>query len=177
MIDTSETYFVEPKIHTPTQPLQNEHAASPHRFRSWLHSLRQLMRFGLVGVMNTLVDLLLLNALLVLFPTTNSFMLLAYNALAYSLGAINSFFMNKYWTFKNKQRVTRGEVVRFAVTTLFGIVGSSGILWLASNMLHPFLVNATVWANASKIFAIAGTVLISYLGMHLWVFVRKPEQH
>ncbi len=38
------------------------------------------------------------------------------------------------------------------------------------------LVNPTVWANASKVVAIVGTALISYLGMRLWVFVSKAPQ-
>ena len=33
-----------------------------------------------------------------------------------------------------------------------------------------------MWANAWKIVAIAGTVLISYLGMRLWVFVSKAQK-
>jgi putative flippase GtrA len=33
-----------------------------------------------------------------------------------------------------------------------------------------------VWANASKILAIAGTALISYVGMRLWVFVSKAQK-
>ena len=39
-------------------------------------------------------------------------------------------------------------------------------------LLHPVFVSAVLWANASKLVAIGGTVLISYLGMRLWVFVR-----
>jgi putative flippase GtrA len=131
------------------------------------------MRFGLTGGLNTLVDLLILNALLGFFPTTSTLTLLAYNSLAYSLGAINSFLLNKYWTFASRQKMTRGELARFTLITLCGIGWSSAILWLASSLLHPFLVNATVWANASKVVAIAGTALISYLGMRLWVFVSK----
>ena len=45
-----------------------------------------------------------------------------------------------------------------------------------TEVLHPFLVNTTVWANASKVLAIAGTALISYLGMRLWVFVSKAQK-
>src|SRR5713101_5793776 len=134
---------------------------------------RQALRFGLAGGLNTLVDLLILNGLLWLFPTTSSLMLLAYNSLAYSLGAVNSFLLNKYWTFGQKQRTTRGELARFTLITLCSIGWSSAILWLASTFLHPLLVNATVWANASKLVAIAGTALISYMGMRLWVFVSK----
>lgn len=67
----------------------------------------------------------------------------------------------------------RGEAGRFALVTIGGILWSSLILWLASLALHPFLVNATLWANVSKLVAISGTALISYLGMRLWVFVSK----
>ncbi|HEY6410716.1 MAG TPA: glycosyltransferase [Ktedonobacteraceae bacterium] len=141
------------------------------------HLFSQVLRFGLIGGLNTLVDLLILNALLGFFPTTSTLMLLAYNSLAYSLGAINSFLLNKYWTFASRQKVTRAELARFTLITLCGIGWSSAILWLASTLLHPILVNATVWANASKVVAIAGTALISYLGMRLWVFVSKrPKQ-
>lgn len=41
---------------------------------------------------------------------------------------------------------------------------------------NPLLVNTTMWANASKVFAIVGTALISYLGMYLWVFVSKAQK-
>src|SRR5579863_4342096 len=140
------------------------------------HVFSQLLRFGLVGGLNTLVDLVILNGLLWLFPTSSTLTLLVYNTLAYSLGAVNSFLLNKYWTFGQKQKATRGELTRFALTTLFGITWSTLILWLASRVLHPLLVNTTVWANASKVIAIAGTSLISYLGMRLWIFVRSPQK-
>jgi putative flippase GtrA len=137
---------------------------------------RQVMRFGLVGGLNTVVDLLILNGLLLLFPTTSTSMLLAYNSLAYSVGAVNSFLLNKYWTFGQGRKTSCKELMRFALTTLCGIGWSSVILWIASDLLHPFLLNATVWANVSKVLAIGGTALISYLGMRLWVFVSKGQQ-
>jgi putative flippase GtrA len=177
VIKTSESYAVElSEIHTPSQPLPKEQDASSHCFRDRFRSLSQVLRFGLVGGLNTLVDLLILNGLLLLFPTTSALMLLAYNSLAYSLGGVNSFLLNKYWTFRHRQRTTRRELVRFTLTTLCGIGWSNSILWLASTVLHPFLINPTVWANASKVLAIAGTALISYAGMRLWVFVSKAQK-
>jgi putative flippase GtrA len=177
VIDTSDFRPGETtEVLDPVQPFHNEQDAnSPHLF-GWTRLLRQVLRFGLVGGLNTLVDLLILNFLLLLFPTTSTPMILAYSALAYSLGAVNSFLLNKYWTFTFRQRTTRSEVVRFIATTLVGLGWSSIILWLASSVLHPFLVNTTAWANASKALAIAGTALISYLGMRLWVFVSKAQK-
>ena len=141
------------------------------------HLLMQVLRFGLAGGLNTLVDIIILNGLLWLIPTTSTLMLLAYNSLAYSAGAVNSFLLNKYWTFRQKQRTTGRELARFTLITLCGIGWSGAILWPASTLLHPLLVNATMWANASKVVAIGGTALISYLGMRLWVFVSKTPLH
>src|SRR5439155_25705356 len=124
----------------------------------------------------TNVDLMMLIVRLLLFPTSSTGMILIYSALAYSLGAVNSFLLNKYCTFGYLQRTTWREVVRFIVTTLCGIGWSSIILCLASNALHPLLINTTIWANASKVIAISGTALISYLGMSLWVFVNKARK-
>jgi putative flippase GtrA len=132
----------------------------------------QLLRFSLVGCLNTAVDLLALNALFWLFPTRNIGLLLMENSLAYSVGAVNSFLLNKYWTFRCAGRAGPREVERFALTTLAGVACNNLLLWLMGTLLHPVFVSAVLWANASKLVAIGGTVLISYLGMRLWVFVR-----
>ena len=174
--EKTATDILSPDYNRSTEPgirgREAAHVPVPGRF----HMLKQILRFALTGGLNTLVDLLILNGLLWLFPTSSSGVLLAYNSLAYSIGAINSFLLNKYWTFGQKQRTTRAELVRFALITLCGIAWSSLILWLASRALHPFLFNTALWANASKVVAIGGTALISYLGMRLWVFVSKHSE-
>jgi len=137
--------------------------------------LKQLLRFGVVGGLNTLLDILILNALLLLFPTTSTTTLLAYNALAFSLGAVNSFLLNKHWTFRHKQNITFKELSRFTITTLGGIGWSTLVLWLASTLLYPLVLNTTLWANAAKIVSVASSALLSYLGMRLWVFVRPSH--
>ncbi len=59
----------------------------------------EIVRFAIVSVANTVIDLLTLNGLLLLFPTQNATLLVAYNSVAYTVGALNSFVLNKYWTF------------------------------------------------------------------------------
>ena len=159
-----------------SQEEHEEAGARALRLPGRFHLLRQLLRFSLVGGLNTLVDLLLLNILLWRFPTTSAPLLLAYNALAYSAGAVNSFVWNKYWTFQQQRRPTRQEIWRFAVTTLLAMGLNCAILWLASLAFHEILSNATIWANVSKIFAIGGTMLISYVGMRLWVFASRTHR-
>src|SRR5229473_2405525 len=70
-----------------------------HSGHPWNTTLWQLVRFGIVGVLNTTIDIVTLNILLWRFPTHNANLLLVYNTIAYTLGALNSFALNKYWTF------------------------------------------------------------------------------
>ena len=138
--------------------------------------LWQFLRFCMVGGLNTAVDLLILNSLLLLWPTQNTLLLLTYNSIAYAVGAVNSFAWNKYWTFQDRQKASVGEVIRFAVTTLLGIVCNDALLWMVGSILHSAMLSASLSTNIAKILAIGGTVLISYLGMRLWVFVRQPQK-
>jgi len=179
VIETSDLHYRQSiEMLNSVQSYQNEQDPD-HKHKSDAGRKRwvgQVIRFSLVGGLNTLVDVLILNMLLLLFPSNSTRMILIFSAIAYSLGAVNSFLLNKYWTFGYRQRTTWREVVRFIVTTLCGIGWSSIILWLASNALHPILMNPTLWANASKVIAISGTALISYLGMSFWVFVNKARK-
>ncbi|HLG66176.1 MAG TPA: glycosyltransferase [Ktedonosporobacter sp.] len=138
-------------------------------------SLWQVIRFGMVGVLNTLVDVVILNFLLWYFPTHNANLLLIYNSIAYTIGAVNSFGLNKYWTFQHKRRVNGGEVTRFALISIVGICCNDGILWLMAKLLHPSIGNNLLWANTSKLTAVIGTAIISYLGMRLWVFASAGQ--
>ncbi|HEY6411790.1 MAG TPA: glycosyltransferase family 2 protein, partial [Ktedonobacteraceae bacterium] len=49
-------------------------------------------------------------------------------------------------------------------------------LWLMRNILHPVHLTPTLWTNVSKVVAIGSTILLSYLGMRLWVFVQSSHE-
>ena len=139
-------------------------------------TLWQFTRFSAVGLLNTLIDVITLNILLWRFPTHSANLLLVYNTCAYCLGALNSFCLNKYWTFKLRNALNGGEVARFAVMSVTGILCNDSLLWLVARLLHPLIVNELLWANISKGMAIAGSMTISYLGMRLWVFSKSATR-
>lgn len=152
-------------------------AASEPRKRQRIYaSFWQLIRFALIGILNTGVDIVLLNLLLWRFPTHSANLLLGYNSLAYTLGAINSFYLNKYWTFRQRKKIAGSEVLRFALLSLLGIFCNDGIIWIVARVLHPLIASNFLWANASKVVAIIGTATISYVGMRLWVFAGPPRE-
>ncbi len=150
------------------------HAVSKRKARN--RTIWQFVRFGLVGCLNTTIDLLVLNGLLQLLPTQNIVRLLLFNTIAYAIGALNSFVFNRYWTFRQAGHPKAREGVRFILLTLAAIGCNDLILWFMGNILHPAHLNVTLWANTSKVVAIGGTILISYLGMRLWVFVQSSKK-
>ncbi len=147
---------------------QSERVA--HRFRTWSGTLWQVFRYCLVGGLNTLADLLVLNILLWRFPTHNVQVLVVYNSIAYVGGAASSFFLNKYWTFRHTQRTTTKEVRRFVSSILLELIYSNAFIWFAGKALQPFIENATLWGNAVKLVAIVSGVVLSYSLMRFWTF-------
>ncbi len=121
------------------------------------------------------MDLLMLNVLLWRFPTNNVLVLVVYNSVAYSSGAVTSFFLNKYWTFGHRQKTTRREVVRFLITLFLEVLYSNGLIWLAGKALQPFITNVTLWGNASKLVAIVAGTIISYTFMRFWTFAGRSQ--
>src|SRR5947209_20016722 len=95
----------------------------------WYSSLLQILRFSIVGILNTSIDVLTLNILVLLFPIHNANLLLIYNSIAYLFAALNSFLLNKYSTFKRKHTVTCGELLRFVILTGIVITCKSSTLW------------------------------------------------
>ncbi len=168
-----------PTIELPT-PLPGEandtHRQTISRRKARGRTSWQFVRFGLVGCVNTTIDLLVLNCLLWLWPTQNIGRLLLFNTIAYAFGAFNSFALNRYWTFQRTGRPNTREVARFVLTTLAAIACNDLILWAMSRILHPAHLSPALWTNTSKVTAIGGTILVSYLGMRLWVFVQSSHE-
>jgi len=167
------------ELPTPT-PLPGEankiHVRTISKRKTRGRTIWQFVRFGLVGCVNTTIDLLVLNGLLWPEPEQGTARLLLFNTLAYACGALNSFVFNRYWTFQRTGRPKAREGARFLLVTLAAIVCNDLIVWLMRNILLPVHLNPTLWTNSSKVAAIGGTILVSYLGMRLWVFVQSSHE-
>lgn len=132
-------------------------------------SKRQLefLRFSVVGAINTGIDF---TVFAILFGWGIS--LLPAHALSYSCGILNSFFLNRKWTFKEKgtSQSLRGsarrqgrQLVRFIVLNLFSLTTTYGLLvWFHYNWGWPMLL--------SRLMAVVFSLAINFLGSRLWVF-------
>ncbi len=100
----------------------------------------RIIRFGLVGVLNTSIDF----ALFALLFYVAEWPLLAANAAAYSVAVVNSYVLNKVWTFGDASRgrtaMLRG--VLFVVLNLVGLALASAVVWTLAHFLHPLVAKA-----------------------------------
>jgi putative flippase GtrA len=159
-------------IEEPSNTAQDAHT---HQLQRWKSTFWQFLRYCLVGGANTIVDLLTLNIILWRFPTNNVQVLVLYNAIAYTSGALSSFFLNKYWTFRRTQKITSREVVRFIISLILEVMYSSALIWLAGKALQPLITNVTLWGNASKLIAVVIGTVISYSFMRFWTFAGGSQ--
>ncbi len=103
------------------------------------NTLWQLVRFGIVGVINTLITLIVIYILQELLHVKYT----AANLAGYIDGVINSFFWSKLWVFKKLNSNFMREAVLFLVS--FGIC--YGIQFVALLLLVEVLHMADTWAQ------------------------------
>ena len=132
----------------------------------------QFLRFCIVGTSNAVIDFGVLNLLLWLYPTQDTWKTLGYNSVAVMLAATNSFFWNKYWTFQKRSPITFQEVYRFIVVASGTMLMNDTLMWLLGGIFPGIMRSSLLGANVLKLGAIIGTMSISFFGMRLWVFFQ-----
>lgn len=85
---------------------------------------------------------------------------------SYSCGMLNSYIVNRSWTFKSKNRFFSAQMIRFIVANLSLLLLSLGVLWLIGGQLgYSKLV--------AKLCATAVTMIVGFAVNRLWVFRGK----
>ena len=101
--------------------------------RSRMPWLVQAVKFGLVGVLNTGIDLGLYFVLTRWLGLGGQPVLA--KSISYSAGILNSFLWNKTWTFRSRAG-TWATLIPFILTNLVGLGINAGMLQLSLKTLH-----------------------------------------
>ena len=144
-------------------------------------SFLQLIKFGLVGVSNTLIDFLIASALNALFG-------IYYLAkiVGYACGIANSYFWNSRWTFREERRRDAREIVSFIAVNLVTLGLSLLLQWIFRDKLQlgawwmrtlgeNFLTQLLNGERFCLLLATGIALIVNFLGNKLLVF-RKKEQ-
>lgn len=130
---------------------------------SLYYKYRHLIRFAIVGVINTGVDFGVFSFLKGILQVNS----LISQVIGYSAGFINSFLLNKLWTFeggKSKSQIgTKIELYRFTIVNLAS-------LSLSLLGLRYMEIDLKINTYVAKVIVTAFVQLVNYLGYKLWVF-------
>jgi len=121
--------------------------------------LKKFIKFGITGVINTLIDLLIyafLCEIIILDPKISKI-------ISQTIAIINSYIVNKNWTFQKRKNYNRSEIFKFLI-----INGGS----LALNYLGMYIFYDNLGLNKYLcLIPIAIiTIAINYFGNKLFVF-------
>jgi putative flippase GtrA len=120
--------------------------------------LVQFVKFGVVGVSNTLLAFTIYTVLLKVFGVWY----LAASAIGFVLGAVNGFLLNRRWTFA-------GHVGDALTPVRWGIVQGCGLA-LNEGLLYLFVDDAGIEKLLSQAFATGIVTVITFLVNRAWTF-------
>lgn len=121
----------------------------------------QFIRFAIVGVLNTGIDL----GLFTLLTQVVGLSPLIANPISFTTGAANSFLLNKYWTFGagGRRREVAVQATKFAIVTVVVLLIHQMLLFLLHTQLD--------WpAVPVKVLAIGAGVLVGFVSNKVWTF-------
>ncbi|MCY9017006.1 GtrA family protein [Priestia megaterium] len=122
------------------------------------------IKFALVGVVNTLIDFVVYALL-----TTIGVNYILAQWISYSAGILNSYVMNRKWTFERKEKSSKREVILFVIVNLITLSLTSFLLTVLYNKWGiPLLI--------SKLLITIASVGINFIGTELFVFTTKKER-
>jgi putative flippase GtrA len=126
-------------------------------------SIKQFVKFSFVGGINTIIDAGIFFLLI-------KFMFLNYliaNVIAFFVAVTNSFFLNRSFTFKIKEK-KKFDYHKFFVVSLVGLLISEVVLFVSVNefSLNPMF---------GKFIAIVFTVVWNFFGTRNFVFKNRHE--
>lgn len=132
----------------------------------WISVFRQIGKFAVVGILNTVLDFAILNVLISVSGISEGPMASAFKGISFIVAVVNSYYWNKYWTFNFRGKVER-EFLQFFVVSLIGFGLNVGAFSIVVNVIGT---GGALWANLG---ALAGTVAgftWNFLGYKFVVF-------
>ncbi|MDP4180592.1 MAG: GtrA family protein [Bacillota bacterium] len=136
--------------------------------KSFFEEIKRIMKFSIIGVINTLLTMGVDDGLFYLFNIDKNISF----SIGYFLGMLNSYIMNSIFTFKSKTALKnpRNKMLKFVIINILS--------YLAALFAKDF--GAVVFSTQGKnyinsLFGVVAAQVINYLGYKLWVFGDKSS--
>jgi putative flippase GtrA len=121
----------------------------------------QLLKFLVVGVLNTALQYVVF----ILLYGIGGINYLVASAVGYCLGMVNSYFLNRQWTFASVNDQILVEAMRFVAVNLVALGTNTGLLFLLVSV-------QSMQPQVAQLWAIVGSVTVNFVLNRFWTFGR-----
>lgn len=135
----------------------------------------QLFRFGITGLINTIIDFGIFNFLLYISGVHSSIYIGLINILSVTIAAINSFFLNRNWTFDNTEKRPL-QIPRFFLATAAGMLLNSLIVTVAASLASAIPLPYYLVINLAKVLASILSATWNFFSYKYWVFPGREVE-
>jgi dolichol-phosphate mannosyltransferase len=120
----------------------------------------QFFKFAIIGVINTLINLLCLYV----FTEFFHIYYLISAVMAFLFAVTNSFILNKIWTFKEKISYnSKTKYIKFMIISIIALMINLLVLYILTDIFHIYYL-------ISQIIAIVLSLWINFFGNKIWTF-------
>ncbi len=129
---------------------------------------KQFILFICIGVCNTVSDLLVFNILIYFFGLGFVWAYPLYKAVSFIFASSQSYFLNKYITFKNHKNENKFTI--FFVVTIISFLVNITVSWLIFVLLRYIALDPLIASNIAALSATVISAITNFLGYKYVVF-------
>ncbi|MDP2648084.1 MAG: GtrA family protein [Candidatus Yanofskybacteria bacterium] len=128
-------------------------------------------KYGVVGVLNTLLDAGILNLLSFWFGIYKGTPIIFFSSVGFAVAVVNSYFWNRYWVFASRDTQYGREFVQFIIVSVIGLGLNTGLVYLLTTFVTPLSgLSPQAWENVAKAVAIPLSFAWNFAGYKFIVF-------
>lgn len=134
----------------------------------------QFAKYLAIGATNTVIDFGILNILMFFTGFTSGINFAIFKGISVMFAIANSYYLNKYWTFRVLGEMNAREFSKFIAVAIVGFSLNVGVASYIVNMLSPFKgFTPVLWANFGAFTAAASITTWNFLVLKYFVFRRR----
>jgi len=138
---------------------------------------KHLIKYCMVGVSGTIIELSLLNFLIFVVGWDTDFQKIVANVIAVSVAITNSFIWNRLWTFpESRSGAASRQFAKFVIVNVIGVGINSVIFFLADKYLFSPWFPSVIAVQLAKFMAIGITLMWNFTVNRFWTFNTKPAK-
>lgn len=142
--------------------------------RKWRMGWVQILKYSIIGLSCSTLDLGILNGLLYFFPTSHRGTLTLYNSIAYGFAVMNSYIWNSRYTFHHKSTHSYKQFISFVIQAITSLIINDVVFVVGIDLLNAWSFMPK-WAstNTAKLTSMFCSSFSSFFFNKYFVFRTK----